>query len=237
MVNQVCPWGPLFTYAATAPCSPVKSLVRISPLEMLSTVTPSSLVQSPIVRENVQMTSSLASRSWIAVPQSIWICKVQPHLLYGSTLARIPVHFRGIPRGLPGPLPALVLTLGLQSQQSNAMQVNARILALEGRKLLLRSITECPPPPPPLPLCTNKVTPQCMYLSHLIETLWQPDNILPSPNYDCLRTRYHPFPCGDSHIKWSSMCCKFLRNLLVSCQCPDGPSSGSPVDTQNPGYK
>ena len=46
---------------AAAHYSSVQCLVPISPLEMLSTVTPSSPIQTPTPRKNAQTTSSLAS--------------------------------------------------------------------------------------------------------------------------------------------------------------------------------
>jgi len=46
---------------AAAPCFPVQFPVPISPLEMLSTVTPSSPIRTPTFKKNVQTTSSLAS--------------------------------------------------------------------------------------------------------------------------------------------------------------------------------
>jgi len=111
---------------AAARYSPVQCLVPISPLEMLSTVTPSSPVWTPTLRKNVQTTSSLASWSSKALAPSIQISGTPPppseHV---SSLAMIQVHSRGIPDGLPGPLPPLPLTLGLQSQKSNALQIDS----------------------------------------------------------------------------------------------------------------
>ena len=64
--------GCLFQAAATAtPILPVHCVLPISPLEMLSMVTPSSPVQSPTLRKNVQMTSSLASISSKALVPTI----------------------------------------------------------------------------------------------------------------------------------------------------------------------
>jgi len=126
--------GNLFlAVAAAAPCSPIQCLVPISPLEMLSTVTPSSPIRTPTLRKNIQTTCSLASRSSIAVAPSICIYEVQPPSERASSLAVIHVHSRGIPDGLPRPLPPLPLTLGLQSQKSNALQVDARIPGLVPR--------------------------------------------------------------------------------------------------------
>jgi hypothetical protein len=140
--------GNLFlAIAAAARCSPVQGLVPISPLEMLSTVTPSSPVRTPTLRKNVQTTCSLASRSSIAVAPSICIYEVQPPSERASSLAVIQVHSRGIPDGLPGPLPPLPLTLGLQSQKSNALQVDARNPGLVPRLSL--HLTVYPPRLPP----------------------------------------------------------------------------------------
>jgi hypothetical protein len=126
--------GNLFlAIAAAAPCSPVQGLVPISPLEILSTVTPISPIRTPTLRKNVQTTCSLASRSSMAVASSICTYEVQPPSECDSSLAVIQVHSRGIPDGLPGPLPPLPLTLGLQSQKSNALQVDARIPGLVPR--------------------------------------------------------------------------------------------------------
>jgi hypothetical protein len=112
------------TVAATAPCSPVQCLVPILPLEMLSAVTPISPVRTPPLRKNVQTTCSLASRSSRAVAPSIFLYEVQTFSERASSLAVIQVHAGGIPDGLPGSLPPLPLTLGLQSQKSNGLHVD-----------------------------------------------------------------------------------------------------------------
>jgi hypothetical protein len=119
--------------AAAAPCSLVQYLVPISPLEMLSTVTPGSPTRTSTHKKNVQTTCSLASRSSIAVAPSSCIYEVQPPWEHASSLAVIQVHSRGIPDSMPGPLPPLPPTLGLQSQKSNALQVDARIPGLVPR--------------------------------------------------------------------------------------------------------
>jgi len=142
--------GNLFlAVAAAAPCSPVQFLVPISPVEMLSTVTPSSPIRTPTLRKNVQTTCLLASRSSIAVAPSICIYQVQPPSERASSLAVIQVHSRGIPDGLPGPLPPLPPTLGLQSQKSNALQVDAMIPGLVPRQFLPLQLTVYSPRLPP----------------------------------------------------------------------------------------
>jgi len=57
-------------------------------------------------------------------------------------------------------------------------------------------LTGCSPLLPPLYM--NMHTQWTPYLSHPIGTLWQPNNILASPNWNCLTTKYHPFPHGDT---------------------------------------
>jgi len=136
--------GNLFVVlAAAAPCSPVQCLVPISPLEILSTVTPSSPIRTPTLRKNVQTTCPLANSSSIAVAPSICIYEVQPPLERSSSLAVIQVHSRGIPDGLPGPLTPLLLTLGLHSKMSIALQVDTRIPGLVPRQLQSVSSSQC----------------------------------------------------------------------------------------------
>ena len=200
---------------AAASCSPVQCLVPISPLAMLSTVTPSSPIQTPTLRKNVQMTSSLASWSSIAVAPSIWIYEVQPPSERTSSVAVVQVHSRGIPDGLPGPLRPLLLTLGLKSQKLNALQVDVRIPGLVPRQLLLvsswHSVSTAA-----ATMCTNKLTKQITYLSHPIGTVWQPSTV-------------HSH-VGIWHINSNSLRFKYMRNPLVFWECPDGPSSGNPMD-------
>jgi len=62
----------------TPPCLPIRCLVPISPPEMLITVTPSMPTWTPTLRKNVEVTSSLARGSSIAVAPRIWIYEVQP---------------------------------------------------------------------------------------------------------------------------------------------------------------
>ena len=138
--------GNLFlAVAATAPCSPVQCLVPISPLEMLSTVTPGSLIRTPTLRMNIQTTFSLASWLSKTLAPSIWISGTLPPLSeHASSLAVIHLHSRGIPDGLPGPLPPLRLTLGSQSQNSNTLQVDPRILGVVLRQSKLNfQLTQC----------------------------------------------------------------------------------------------
>jgi len=132
---------------------------------MYSTVAPSSPIWSPTSRRNILMSSSLASWLLIAVAASIWIYEVQPPSEHTSTLAVVQVHFQGILDGLCSPLPPLPFTLGLQSQNSNALQVDNNSPAH----------WVCPPWLPPI--CTNKQAERIMYLSHPIETVWQPNNV------------------------------------------------------------
>ena len=146
---------------AAAPCSPVQCLVPISgsPLDMLSTVTYSSPIVTPTLRKRVQTTSSLASRSSKALVPSIEISGSPPPASeHASSLAVIQVHSRGIPDGLPGPLPPLVLTLGLQSQKSNALLVDANSPAHSASTAAAT-------------MCTNKLTERITYLSHPIGTV------------------------------------------------------------------
>jgi hypothetical protein len=132
----------------------------------------------------------------------------------------IQVHSRGIPDGLPGPLPPLPLTLGLQSQKSNALQVDARIPGLVPRQLLSLSSSVYPPRLPP-----------CVRISSLSEShtchtqLGLSDNQITS------------IPTWGYDTSIESPRLKYMLNPLVSWECPDSPSSGSPVDPQNPGYK
>ena len=69
-------------------------------------------------------------------------------------------------------------------------------------------------------MCTNKLTERITYLSHPIGTVWQPNTV-------------HSH-LGIRHINWTSVRLKFMLNPLVSWKCPNGRSSGSPVDPQNP---
>jgi len=225
-VHKYTPGNLFLAVAAAAPCSPVQCLVPISPLEMLSTVTPSSSIRTPTLRKNVQMICSQASRSSIAVAPSICIYEVQPPLECASSLAVIQVHSRGIPDGLPGPLPPLPLTLGLQSQKLNAFQVDTNSPAHTVR------------PPRLPPICMNKLTERITYLSRPIGTVRQPNNDLASPNWDCLTTKYPSIPTWGYNIWIEPLCAffKYMRNPLVSWECPDGPSSGSPADPENAGY-
>jgi hypothetical protein len=163
--------GNLFlTVAPAALCSTIQCQVPISPLEMLSTVTPSSPVRTPTLRKNVQMTCSLDSGSSIVVAPSICIDEVQPPLERVSCLVVIQVHSRGIPDGLPCPLPPLPLTLGLQSQKSIALQVDARIPGLVPRQLLSVSRSHSLSTVG-ASMCTNKLTERITYLSHPIGTV------------------------------------------------------------------
>jgi len=197
---------------AAAPCSPVQCLVPISrsPLEMLSTVTQSSPIQTRTLRKHVQTTSSLASRSSKAWVPSIEISgSLPPPSEHASSLAVIQVHSRRIPDGLPRPLPPLPLILGLQSQKSNALQVDANSPAHSGSTAAAT-------------MYMNKLTERITYLSHPIGTVWQPNTV-------------HSH-VGIRHINWISAPLKYMLNPLVSWEYPDGPS-GSPVDPENPGYK
>ena len=125
---------------AAAPCSPVQCLVPIPPLEMLSMVTPSSPIQTPTLRRNVQMTSSLAGWSSKALAPTISISgTTPPPSEHASSLAVIEVHTWGMLDAMPSPLPPCPLTLRLQSQKLNALQVNANSPAH----------TLCPPWLPP----------------------------------------------------------------------------------------
>jgi len=124
----------LLAIAVAAPCSPVHCLVPISPLEMLSTVTPSSPIEPPTVRKNIQTTSSLASWSSKVLAPSIWISGTPPSpSVHPSSLAVMQVHSTGIPDGLPSSVRPLLLTVGLQCQKSNALQVDAMIAGLVPR--------------------------------------------------------------------------------------------------------
>jgi len=115
-----------------------------SPSVMPSTVTPSSPIQTHTLRKKVQRTSSLASRlSKALVPRIEISGSPPPPSDYASSLAVIRVPSRGIPDGLPGPLPPLPLTLGLHSQKLNALQVDARIPGLIPRQLLSLSSSQC----------------------------------------------------------------------------------------------
>ena len=192
-----------------------------SPLEMLSTVTPSSPVRTPTLRKNVQTTSSLTRWSSIAVAPSMWIYEVQQPSERVSSLAVIQVHSWGISDGLPSPLPPLPLTLGLQSQKSNALHVDARILGLVPQQFLSVSSSHSASTVAAT-MCTNKLTQRITYLSHPIGTVWQPDTVHSQ--------------VGIGHFNWTSARRKYMLNLLVSWECPDGPS-GSPVEPVNPGYK
>jgi len=119
---------------------PTQYLVPIVLQEMLSMVTPSSPVQTPTIRKNVQTTFSLASRSSNALPLSILVFRtLLAYSDHTTSLDGFQVHSRGLPDGLPGPLPPLALTLGLQSLLSHVLQVDARIPGLVPRRLLLVS--------------------------------------------------------------------------------------------------
>jgi len=159
------------TVAAAAPCSPVQCLVPISPLEMLSTVTPCSPIRTPTLRKKVQTTSSLASSSSKVVAPSIRISGTPPPPSeHASSLAVIQIHSRGIPDGLPGPLPPLSLTLGLQSQQSNALHVDGRIFGHVPKQSLSVSSSHSASTAAAA-MCTNKLTQRITYLSHPLGTV------------------------------------------------------------------
>lgn len=93
---------------------------------------------------NIKITRPLASRLLKELAVSIGISGTSPPLSeHATSLAVIQVPCRGIPDGLPGLLPASVLTLGLQSQQSIALQVDARISGLLSTQYLSVSSSQC----------------------------------------------------------------------------------------------
>jgi hypothetical protein len=153
-----------------------------SPSVMPSTVAPSSPIRTPTHRKNVQTTCSVASRSSIAVAPSIGIYEVQPPSEHTSSLAVIQVHSQGIPDDLPGSLPPVSLTLGLQSQKTNALQVDTRIPGLVPRQLQSLSSSNSVSTTAGN-MCTNKPTQRITYFSRPIVTL---------------TTKYCPFPRGDT---------------------------------------
>jgi len=161
---------------AAAPCSPVQCLVRISPLEMLSTVTPSSPIWTPTLRKNVQRTSSLASWLSKALTHSIWISGTPPPPSeHASSLAVIQVHPWVTHDGLPRQLPPLPHTLGLQSQKSHALHVDGRILGHVPKQSLSVPSSKSASTVAAT-ICTNKLTERITYLSHPVVTVWQPIN-------------------------------------------------------------
>jgi hypothetical protein len=80
------------------------------------------------------------------------------------------VHSRGIPDGLPGPLPRLLLTLGLQSENSNASHVDHRILGHVPKQSLSVSSSQRASIAAANKY-SNKLTEQITYLSHPIGTV------------------------------------------------------------------
>jgi len=110
--------------------------------------------------------------------------EVQPPSECVASLAVIQVHSRGIPDGLPGPLPPLPLTLGLQSEKLNALHVDARILGLVPQHSLSVSSSHSASTAAAT-MCTNKLT-----ANHALVTPdWDcqtPNNFLASPDWGCL---------------------------------------------------
>jgi len=207
---------------ATDSCSPIQCLVPVSPPEMLSTVAPSSLIRTPTLKKNIQTTSSLASWLSNALDPSIEISgSAPPPSEHASSLAMIQEHSQGIPDGLPGPLPPLPLTLGLQRQKSNALQVNPEINGVVPRHSDSNSSSHC--------ASTTAVT-------NLHEKARSMNYIQVTPNWDCLTTSNIHYHVGIQHINRTSAHLKSMQNRLVSWECPDGPC-GSPVDPENPGYR
>jgi len=98
---------------------------------------------------------------------------------------------------------------GSQSHKSNALQVDDNSPAHSASTAAVTT-------------CTTKLIQGITYLSHPIGTDWQPNTV-------------HSY-MGIRHINWTSARFKSMLNLLVSWECPDGPSS-SPMDPENPGYK
>jgi len=139
---------------------------------MLCTVTPSSPIQTPPLKKKVQTTSSLASWSSNALVPSIDSSKTTPPPSeYISSQAMINVHSRGIPDGLPGPLPPRPLTLGSQSQKSSSLQGNTNSPAHTVR-------------PPWLPSCVRISSLSESHTCHPFGTVWQPNTSIPTRRYD-----------------------------------------------------
>jgi len=136
-----CTQLPLLFPACPSSAGGLSHLPSVRP----STVAPSSPVQSPTLRKNVQTTSSLASRSSKAFAPSIEISKSSlPPSEYVSSLGMIMVHSRGIPDGLPGPLPPLPITPESQSQIANTLQVDPRMLGVVPMQSKLNlQLTQC----------------------------------------------------------------------------------------------
>jgi len=135
------------------------------------------------------MTSSLASWSSKALVPSIKISGIPlPPSEHASSLAVIQVHSRGIPDGLPGPLPPLPLTLGLQSQ-SRMLCKSTLILPLTVR-------------PPRLPPCVRISS---LSESHTCHTqLGLSDNQIPSiPTWGYDTSIEPPRALNTCWIRWS----------------------------------
>jgi len=156
--------------------------VCLSPSVMPSTVSPCSPVQPPTLRKSVQMTCALASSSSIAVDVRFWINEVHPPAECIRSEEVIKVHSLGIPKDLPGSLPPHFHTLGLQSQQSIALQVYATIPGLVPRQLLSVSSSHSVSTVT-ANLCMNMPSQWIMYFSYPIAAL---------------TSNYWPFSCKDT---------------------------------------
>jgi hypothetical protein len=114
------------TTTTAAPCSPIQCLVCISPLLILSIVTPCSLTETQILQKKVHVTISQqrwSSKAW--VPSDGISATLPPPSDNSFCLVLLLVHFRSIPDGFPGPLPPFQLTWVLQSQKLNVLHVQA----------------------------------------------------------------------------------------------------------------
>lgn len=134
------------------------------------------------------MTSSPASSSSIPVAQSIWIYRIQPPSEHAFTLAWIQVHFWGIPEGLPHPLPANPLALGLLHQIQMLCKLMLGFFDWykgNGYQSWADSVSTAA-----ASTCTNMLPPQSMYLFCPIGTHCEPNNVPASRSWDCLMTKW-----------------------------------------------
>jgi hypothetical protein len=137
-----------------------------------------------------------------ALTVNIWLSRTPPPLAEpSSALAAIAVHSWGIPVGLPSPLPLLPLTLELESQYWNALQVN----------------TKSPPDilwPPQLALrCTNRGALLIRYWVHPVGTVWAPSNVNSHMGVDLS----NELPAINIHVKSGGLQRDVQVPLLALC--------------------
>ena len=144
---------------------------RIPTSIIYSLTEPDTCIRALTFRKNFRTTSSMGSGSSTVVALRSRISGAPPPPPeHASCLTMIQVHSHGIPDDLPGPLPRLPLTLRLQRQQSNALQVDAGIPRLVTRQLLslssLNGVTTAA-----ATMCTKYLTDRITYLSRPVGTV------------------------------------------------------------------